>query len=238
MAAAASVRASAAAATARAVTVSATSSNWRGSRASRGIGGVEFLRSCCSPSASRTTDACRVIARCNFAAGQCDPRLDVTELGVCRSGIDGVRGCGLPGAAADHEALQQAVGRQPVRAVHAGARHLARGEQPGKFGAAVHVGDDAAAAVVRARHHRNRLPRRIDPGGPAGRRHRREPAREVGRSRGRRGTRTDRRSRAAGRRWRPRPHHAGPGHPSDARPRSSNHLAGRAESHPRRATPR
>ena len=59
--------------------------------------------------------------------------------------------------AADDQAFEQAVGRQPVRAVHAGARHLARGEQAREFGAPVHIGDDAAAAVVRAGHHRDRL---------------------------------------------------------------------------------
>ena len=61
--------------------------------------------------------------------------------------------------------------------------------------------DDAAAAVVRARHHRNRLARRVDARGPAGGGDGRERVSKPS-IRGRRGTRTDRRSRSAARRSR------------------------------------
>ncbi len=120
--------------------------------------GVEFLR---QPLAGRRRRGpptrTRVIARCRSAAA----RRDATDCSAASPRLGpastACAAAALPGPAADHQALEQAVGRQPVRAVHAGAGHLARGEQPGQFGAAVHVGDHAAAAVVRARHHRNRL---------------------------------------------------------------------------------
>ena len=44
------------------------------------------------------------------------------------------------GPIAHHQPLQQAVGRQPVGAVHAGAGHLAGGEQSWQRGQPVHVG--------------------------------------------------------------------------------------------------
>ena len=78
-----------------------------------------------------------------------------------------MRGRGLSGAAADDQPFQQAVGRQAVCAVHAGAGDLARGVQPGQLGLAVHVGDDAAAAVVRARNDRDGLTDGVDACGPA-----------------------------------------------------------------------
>ncbi len=77
-------------------------------------------------------------------------------------------GRGLSGAPADHQTLQQAVGRQAVSAVHPGTGHLARGIQPGQFGPPVHVGDNAAAAVMRAGNDRDGLPDRVDAGAPAG----------------------------------------------------------------------
>ncbi len=121
----------------------------------------------CSPAALRTTEASRLIACCS------SPRFGaVWAIGsgsgrARRSGRRGVRGRGLSGPATDHQAFQQAVGRQPVGAVHPGAGHLARGEQPGQLGLAVHVGDDAAAAVVRARHDRDGLADGVDAGGAA-----------------------------------------------------------------------
>ncbi|SHV08044.1 Uncharacterised protein [Mycobacteroides abscessus subsp. abscessus] len=48
--------------------------------------------------------------------------------------------------------------------MHTGARDLARGEQPGHLGVTVRIGDDTAAAVMRPRHYRDQLDRRIYPG--------------------------------------------------------------------------
>lgn len=47
--------------------------------------------------------------------------------------------------------------------MHTGARDLARGEQPGHLGVTVRIGDDTAAAVMRPRHYRDQLDRRIYP---------------------------------------------------------------------------
>ena len=70
-------------------------------------------------------------------------------------------GPGDPGA--DHETLQQAVGREPVRAVQAGARHLTGGVETRHGRAAVHIGDAAAASVVRRGTYRDRVAHRVDP---------------------------------------------------------------------------
>ena len=59
-------------------------------------------------------------------------------------------------ALGEDQALQQGVGGQPVRAVHAGAGDLAAGVQAGDGGAAVQVGADAAGGVVRGRGDRDR----------------------------------------------------------------------------------
>jgi hypothetical protein len=48
--------------------------------------------------------------------------------------------------------------------VHPGPRDLAGGEQPGQLSVPVHIGDHAAAAVVRARDHRDGLPHWVDTG--------------------------------------------------------------------------
>ena len=214
-----SVRANAAAVTARAVVVSATSSKLARPSRSRGSAASSSRASCCRPSASLTTDAYVAIARCNLLRGSAT-RVSASPSSA-RTGPASTACCGgrLPGAAADHQSLQQAVGRQPVRAVHARAGHLARGEQAGKIGAAVHIGDHATAAVVRPRHHRNRLARRVDARRPARRGDRRETAIEVGDCRARPGMRRDPPSPATGRRWQPRRHRAGPGRPSDEHPR-------------------
>ena len=54
----------------------------------------------------------------------------------------------LSGAATDHQTFQQAVGRQPIGAVHPGAGHLAHCVEPRQLGLAVHIGDDPAAAAA------------------------------------------------------------------------------------------
>ena len=174
-----SVRASAAAATARAVSVSATSSKSRGRR-------------WCEP-APLDSVSDRRLQPGGVADHRGVPAHRALQFAAVRRGVGDrlgrrraaparpprMLGRGLPGAAADHQTFQQAVGRQPVGAVHPGAGHLAGGEQPGQLGPAVHVGDDAAAAVVRARHDRDRLPGGVDAGGPAGGRDRREAGLEA-----------------------------------------------------------
>ena len=94
--------------------------------------------------------------RRSSAAGRCGRAPASTSAGRPRS--TGVRGSRLRRAAAgarvggdplgEHQALQQRVGGQPVRAVHAGAGDLAAGVQAGHGGAAVQVGAHAAAGVV------------------------------------------------------------------------------------------
>ena len=218
------MRASAAAATARAVAVSATSS--KSARVGIGRGGAASSSQrqvAAGPSPSRTTDAYRVIARCRSLAVKRVALRRILRLRHRRPRRHGhASAAALPGPAADHQTLEQAVGRQPVGAVHAGARHLAGGEQTGQLGAAVHVGDHTAAAVVRTGHDRNRLARRIDARRAAGRGDGREPLLEAARCRARRGRRTRHRSRAAARRWPRPPRRAGRGRPSGARPRSPN----------------
>jgi len=97
-----------------------------------------------------------------------------------RAAAFGVFGGRHSGSPAHHEPFEQAVGREPVRPVHPGAGDLPCGEQAGHRGSAVHVGHDTAAAVVRAGHHGDQLPRRIHTGGQAGRRHRRKAPRHIG----------------------------------------------------------
>src|SRR5581483_947234 len=66
------------------------------------------------------------------------------------------------------------VRREAIRAVEARHRDLARGPETRARGAAIAVGDDAAAGVVRRRDDRDRLARRVDPVLPAAREDRRE----------------------------------------------------------------
>jgi hypothetical protein len=61
------------------------------------------------------------------------------------------------GGAGKHHAFEQRVAGQAVGAVQAGAGGLAHGVQARQVGAAVQVGDHAAAGVVRRGHHRNGL---------------------------------------------------------------------------------
>ena len=233
-----SLRANAAAATARAVTVSATSSKSRTVDNAAHLRRAEDFGKRRSPAASRTTDASRVIARCSarrFGA--------VWAIGSGAVARDcparrRVGGGGLSGPATDHQTFQQAVGRQAVRAVHPGAGHLARGEQPGQLGSAVHVGDDAAAAVVRAGNDRNRLTHRVDAGRPACGGDGREAGREaVDPARVEVDARIAGRTSAA-RRWPPPPHR---GRQVAHRMNARGHriaLPVNAEPHPRREWPR
>ena len=66
-------------------------------------------------------------------------------------------------ARAEHQAFEQRIAGEAVRAVHARARHLARGKQPGHRRAAVEIGFDAAHHVVRCRPDRNEIAREIEP---------------------------------------------------------------------------
>ena len=78
-------------------------------------------------------------------------------------------------AGAEHQSLEQRVGRQPVRAVQPGAGRFAGGKQPGQRRPAPHVGVDAAHHVVRRRADRNRIARDVDADLRAHRRDRRKP---------------------------------------------------------------
>ena len=63
---------------------------------------------------------------------------------------------------AEHQPFEQRVAGEPIRAVHARARDLAGGEQPGHRRAAVEIGLDAAHHVVRGRPDRNQIAREIE----------------------------------------------------------------------------
>ena len=67
------------------------------------------------------------------------------------------------GAGPEDQALGQRVGAEPVGAVDAHARGLARGVQPGERRRAVDVGVDAAHHVVHDRADRDQLGDRVDP---------------------------------------------------------------------------
>jgi hypothetical protein len=66
-------------------------------------------------------------------------------------------GCPRRSRRAQHHAFQQRVAGQAVGAVQAGVGGFAHRVEARQVGAAVQVGDHAAAGVVRRRHHRNRL---------------------------------------------------------------------------------
>ncbi len=93
-------------------------------------------------------------------------RNPLSWLNFChrRAGTMGVPGSLTACPATDHEALQQAVGRQSVGTVHTGAGHLAGSEQARQSGPAVDVGAHPAAAVVRTRNYRDGLAHRVDTG--------------------------------------------------------------------------
>jgi hypothetical protein len=62
----------------------------------------------------------------------------------------------------EHQALEQRVARQAVRAVDAGARDLSRGKQPRDRRSPIEVGLNAAHLVVRRGSDRDRVPGRVD----------------------------------------------------------------------------
>ena len=122
----------------------------------------------CSPAASRTTEASRLIARCSsrrFGA--------VWVIGsghasrATRPAAAACAAAAFPARPPTTRPSSKLLEAKPVGAVHPGAGHLARGEQPGQLGLAVHVGDDAAAAVVRPRDDRDGLTDGVDACGPA-----------------------------------------------------------------------
>ena len=98
------------------------------------------------------------------------PQLRCHELRSRRSGSVGkpVREVGLGErrerrAAAEDEALEQRVRREPVRSVHAGRSALARRVETRELAASVEIGENAADGVVRRRRDRDRRLRRVVP---------------------------------------------------------------------------
>ena len=89
---------------------------------------------------------------------------------------------------AEHQAVEQRVGREPVRAVHAAARGLAARPQVRQRRRAVEVGDHTAGEVVRGRRDRQPVARGIEAGRPARLPDRREAAAGSRRSSSRRAT--------------------------------------------------
>ena len=119
-------------------------------------------RSCSSPAASRTRPA-----SCHSASAKV--RRDGFERlrdgrSAEPSGKIGLLERGERGPAAEDEAFEQRVRREPVRSVNARAGTLAGRVQPGQLGPAVEVGDDAAHRVVGRRRHRDRLDGGVEPG--------------------------------------------------------------------------
>src|SRR5450756_3217134 len=66
-------------------------------------------------------------------------------------------------AVREDETLEERVGREPVRAVNAGARRLARRVQAGQAGPPVQIRHDTAGVVVLRRRHRDELLGEVDP---------------------------------------------------------------------------
>ncbi len=97
---------------------------------------------------------------------------DEGRRGLVRQGrvAGGDGGAGEVGgdALGEDEAFEERVGRQPVRAVHAGAGDLAARVQPRHGRASVQVRAHSARGVVRGRCHGDRLGHRVDAVRPAG----------------------------------------------------------------------
>ena len=73
----------------------------------------------------------------------------------------------LDDAGAEHQAVEQRVRREPVRAVHAAARGLAARPRAREVAGAVEVGHDAAGQVVRGGRDRQEVVARVEADGRA-----------------------------------------------------------------------
>ena len=108
-----------------------------------------------------------------------DGRVD--KIGGGNSASRGAPTIAAPGARAEHQALEQRIAGETIRAVHARARDLAGREQAGHRRAAVEIGLDASHQVVRGRPDRKQVAREIEPGFQARRGdHRKAPVHLVG----------------------------------------------------------
>ena len=99
----------------------------------------------------------RVMARCSSAranAGRTGGPSSAVATGPRSAACRGGRAPARPPTTRPSSRLLDASRLAPCSPVRATSPAANR---PGTFGAAVHVGDDAAAAVVRAGHHRDRL---------------------------------------------------------------------------------
>ena len=134
----------------RALRATRLASRWRGRRRSK--------RS--RPAASRTSPASRHMAA--RSAGVTGSSWAGSAGGGRRAGQPGLVQHRERRTTAEHEAFEQRVRGQPVRAVHAGAGALAGREQAVDAGAPVEVGDDAAHRVVRRRRDRDGLERGVE----------------------------------------------------------------------------
>ncbi len=61
-----------------------------------------------------------------------------------------------------YQGFQERIAGQAVRAMQAGASHFAAGKQAGHLGGAIHAGGDAAAEIMRRRHHGDQVARHVD----------------------------------------------------------------------------
>ena len=132
------------------------------------VGGQRRRATACRLGASRSTPAPVVMSRCSSssvdrirstrrrrhgrrrAVAARPARSTPVALGAVLARDDRVDRAGR-----EHQAVEQRVRREPVRAVHAGARGLAAGPEPGQRGRAVEIG---------ARHRRTGSARRARPG--------------------------------------------------------------------------
>ena len=109
-------------------------------------------------------------SRSSPAPRQTASRVALDGGSTCGGGGDAFSGggrlveAGGGGAAAEHEALRERVGGEPVGAVEAGAGGLADRVEAGHGGAAVEVGDDAAHHVVGGGGDGDELGHRVEAG--------------------------------------------------------------------------
>ena len=128
----------------------------------RRASGYGSSRSSASPSASRRRPAWRQSAARVSSPGS-SRRAPLGRPGLAAAaGRRGLVAGGQRRAAAEHEALGERVGGEPVRAVQPGARRLADGVEAGHARAAVEVGRDAAHRVVGRRRDREQIARRVE----------------------------------------------------------------------------
>ena len=153
-----------------------------------------------SPVALRSTPTSAVIVSCSSRRSPPGTRPAVRWSVAGSAHVAQLARQHVGDAAREDESLEQRVGGQPVRAVHAGAGGLAGRVEAGHVGAAPQVGADSAAGVVAGGRDRDQVGDGVDAVRAGGGQDGREPALPELRARGagRRATCAGARSRASG----------------------------------------